>query len=330
MRFDFADLGFTISHHVSGLSGIQSLFPENCRCGIYILHFSNQQYYVGLSVNVVARFNQHLENHTDIEYISFKPTPGSRLKEEEKKTIYALEQLNLSLRNISLVSIINSKSDFDSLVTPEDQQKWLNYELPFETLLTDRFEYPELRAKYTKKFETFRQYPFFDLCCAMLQEYVNYTIPFPRKTEYAFWSCSCLPDSATLLRVNIYWQETLIMMEDEFTGEINGQQQTLKDITICIWLAKSRLFEHYTEQTLLQKYSTLELGTTIHETGGQDQQQIIISATEFFDFLYDPPVSDAIKLFNLRLMRKGSCINNRYHCFDLADYAVRTDNLNWQ
>lgn len=50
---------------------------------------------------------------------------------------------------------------------------------------------------------------------------------------------------------------------------------------------------------------------------------------DFLNFLDDALMLASIKEFNLRLMRKGGCIFNRYHCFDLADQALRTDNLNF-
>jgi hypothetical protein len=119
----------------------------------------------------------------------------------------------------------------------------------------------------------------------------------------------------------------LNVFEEDYEFEEDGLIKTEKGLSISIWLSKSKLFQSYTETTLLEKYQTLTLGNVVYESGGQDQQQILIADIEFLDFLYDRPISDSIKDFNLRLMRKGGCIFNRYHCFDLADEAVRTDNL---
>ena len=328
MESVFKDLGFDKFFYAKGMRSIAGQFTKNNRCGIYILHFENGEYYVGLAIDVVNRYAQHRLNHLDIEYISFKEVAKSKLPEIEKDTVYELEKLKKSLRNINLISIIIGDTDLDLIVSKDEQSKWLNYELPFESLTTERFEYPELRKKYTKKFEKLQTNPLFDDCCVILQSYIYYTTPFPRKTEYAFWSCSCLPatDNA-LIRVNIYWQETLNIFEEEFTFEENGIEKKDKYLSVSIWVSKSKLFENYSEEQLLEKYQTLTIGDVVYKSGGQDQQQIIIADIEFLDFLYDRPISDAIKDFNLRLMRKGGCTFNRYHCFDLADEAVRTDNL---
>jgi hypothetical protein len=328
MESEFKELGFEISFYAKGMHSIAGHFTQNNRCGIYILHFENGEYYVGLATDVVNRYAQHRQNHLDIEFVSFKEVPKSKLPDIEKETVYKLENLKKPLRNINIVSIIIGDTDLDLVVSKEEQEKWINYKLPFESLMTDRFEYPELRKKYTKKFNKLKSNPFFESCCEILQNYIYYTTPYPRKTEYAFWSCSCLPatDNA-LIRVNIYWQETLNIFEEEFTYDENGIEKSGKGLAVSIWLSKIKLFENFTESEILEKYKTLTIGNRVYESGGQDQQQIIISEIEFLDFLYDRPISNAIKDFNLRLMRKGGCTFSRYHCFDLADEAVRTDNI---
>jgi len=328
MESEFKGLGFEKYFYAKGMRSIAGKFTQNNRCGIYILHFENGEYYVGLAIDVVNRYAQHRQNHLDIEYVSFKEVAKSRLAVTEKETVYELENQKKVLRNINLVSIIIGDTDLDLVVSKEDQEKWINYELPFESLTTERFEYHEHRKKYRKKYEQLKVNPLFESCCEILQHYIYFTTPYPRKTEYSFWSCSCLPSTDNaLVRVNIYWQETLNIFEEEFSYEEDGVLKKEKGLSIAIWVSKSKLFYNFTESSLLEKYKTLTLGNVIYESGGQDQQQIIIADVEFLDFLYDRPISDAIKEFNLRLMRKGGCIFNRYHCFDLADEAVRTDNL---
>lgn len=328
MESEFIALGFDKFFYVKGIHSIAGYFSKNNRCGVYILHFEDGEYYVGLSKNVVSRYAQHKLNHSDIEYISFREVNETHLPIYEKETLQKLEELKKTLRNISLVSNIQGETDFDLLVPREEQNKWINYELPFESLTTERFEYPDLRKKYSRKYQKLKSHPLFDSCCEILQNYVYYTIPYPWKSEYSFWSCSCLPDKDIVLaRVNMFWQETLIIIEEEMIIEENDIKKKALYLNVVIWLSKSKLFEHYTKEQLLAKYQSLSFGDNIHETGGQDQLQVYISEFEFLNFLYDKPVSDSIKEFNLRLLRKGGCIFGRYHCFDLADEAVRADNL---
>ncbi len=328
MESEFKDMGFEKYFYAKGVRSIAGKFAKDNLCGVYILHFENGEFYVGLTNNIVNRYAQHRKIRLDIEFISFKSVAKSKLTEIERETIYELENRKKPLRNINIVGIIIGKTDFDLVVSKRDQEKWLDYQLPFESLTTERFSYPEHRKKYTAKFEKLKSNPLFESCCEILQHYICFTILYPRKTEYYFWSCSCLPSTDNaLVRVNIYWQETLNIFEGEFEYLEGGIEKKRKGLSIAIWVSKSKLFEKYTKKTLLEKYSTLLFGDIIYESGGQDQQQLIILDIEFLDFLYDKGISDAIKDFNLRLMRKGKCIFNRYHSLDLADEAVRTDNL---
>jgi predicted GIY-YIG superfamily endonuclease len=195
MESEFKDLNFDKYIYVKNMRSIAGHFTKNNRCGIYILHFENSEYYVGLAIDVVNRYAQHRLNHLDIEYISFKEIAKSKLAEIEKLTVYELENRKKALRNINIVSIVIGDTDLDLVVSKDEQEKWMNYELPFESIETERFEYPEHRRKYTKKFEKLKLNPLFANCCEILQHYIYFTTPFPKKTEYSFWSCSCLPSS---------------------------------------------------------------------------------------------------------------------------------------
>lgn len=330
MDSEFKVFGFEKYLFVKKRRSIADSFSKTNRCGIYILHFTNDEYYVGLATDVVKRYDQHRKSYDDIEYLSFKEVTKKNLVATEIEIVYKLEGLNKALRNINIVSTVIGDTDLDLVVSKEDQDKWINYELPFESLTTERFEYPELRKKYTAKFNKLKQNSLFETCCEILQNYIYYTTPYPRKTEYSFWSCSCLPSGggSILARINIYWQETLCLYEEDFVfTDNNGTESLEKGVLVSVILSKTTLFKKYNEELLLQKYHTLSFGDALYPSGGQDQQQILIAENEFLDLLYDKPISDAIKELNLRLMRKGGCIFNRYHCFDLADEAVRTDNL---
>ena len=215
------------------------------------------------------------------------------------------------------------------MVSPEDQEKWVSEELGWESVETTRFEYPEQRRKYRGNFERLREHPDFDLICQILQEYIIYTTPFPRKTEYSFWAVSCLPGSGKdiLARVNIYWQETLRITNVSQSEIIDGKEHVSSQIDIAVFLSKSVLFRNHPEEYFSTKLKSLEFGKTVYPTGGQDQQAVFITAEEFFAFFDEPDAYEAIRTFNLRLMRKGACNNSRYHCFDLADEMLRTDNM---
>jgi hypothetical protein len=306
MISEFKDLGFDKYFHVKGMSSIAGQFIQNNRCGIYILHFENGEYYVGLAIDVVNRYAQHRQNHKDIEYLSFKEVPKTKLAVIEKETIYTLENLKKPLRNINIVSIVIGETDLDLIITKEEQDNWLNSELTLDSLQTERFDYPELRKKYSKKFENLLKHELADEIKSCLRAYVLSTIPFPKKTEYSFWSLSCLPSTHrdTLSRLNIYWQETLVLAQYELDDDIKTDNERY-GIGITIWVSKSKLNEKWTEQKLKEKFQSLTFVDWIHESGGIDQQCISIESVEFNDFLFTPDIIDAAKELNLGLPIKA-------------------------
>ncbi len=324
MKLPFSALGFDKCFFVKNKKNIANYFEKNQHCGIYILHFENEEYYVGLAINVVKRYAQHKQKYSDIEYLSFKKADLKDLVKLEKETIYELENQKKVLRNINLVSIIKNKTNFDNLITKDLQKEWLkiieadDYFEKYTNL--EIFNYEELRKKYTNKFKKLQKSLYFEKIIAILQVYVFLTLPYPHKTMYHFWVCTALPSNGNIFsRINIFWQETLRIYEQKYTWEENDIEVSEKEIEICIWLSKSILFAHYSTQELQEKYISLEIGEAIYQTGGQDQEQITISLFDFYDFMGDEIICKAIKDFNLRLMRKGNCIFGRYHCFDLAN-----------
>jgi predicted GIY-YIG superfamily endonuclease len=323
MESEFIDLGFDKYLYARDRHSLADSFTSSNRCGIYILHFQNREYYVGLAIDIVKRHAQHRLNHTDIEYISFREVGKTKLAEVEKEIVYQLEKLKKPLRNINLVSIINGNSDLDLIVSIEEQLKWKNYELCLDRL-TVRFDYPELRRKYAIKFDKLRQSKYFEPICGILQSYIRNAIPFPCRTEYSFWSCSCLPSVGKKIfsRVNIFWQEVLTIYEDEFINYGDKKKEVIKDLAVSLHLCRSKLFENYSRSELKEKFPSIEFEDHFYEPGGQDQLNVFIGGFEFLDFLEDLSVLNSIKEFNLRLMRKGGCVFNRYHCFGLADEAL--------
>lgn len=93
------DLGFNRTYSVRDDPSVAAHFPVR-RCGIYILHFENNQYYVGQAVNVVRRYSQHRRDteHSDIVRISFRSVRKRNLTTVERETIAYLDK-KVHLRN---------------------------------------------------------------------------------------------------------------------------------------------------------------------------------------------------------------------------------------
>lgn len=318
MEISFAELGFKKSHNVAGRCSVADLFKPNERCGIYILGFENGQFYVGLANNFVRRYAQHRKTHLDIQTVFFKKVGKEHLAAEEKKMAQTLQDEGFSLRNIQLVSIIEGETDFDLLFSTEQQDRFLN-DLDFNFFEGQKFVVEEQRIKYSKNFERLKSRPFFSNFIKAASLYVEICIPIPLKSEYSFWCISCLGGDWPISRININWQEVCSFLSSKETFEATFH------------LAKSPLVAEFGSNLkgLFKQVPSLDFmwdgsgKPHTYEPGGQDQISFILSIQDFEPFLRIKAVQQAIRIFNLRLMRKGATIFNRHHSFDLSEAILK-------
>ena len=90
-------LGFTRPLLFTELQLFETLLARTSRCGIYVLHMVDGQYYVGQSVDVVKRLGQHRRRFEAIERISFKPVARTKAQLDlaEIEAIQTLEAAGL-------------------------------------------------------------------------------------------------------------------------------------------------------------------------------------------------------------------------------------------
>lgn len=312
-------LGFESPHLVAGRMSVADLFRDRThRCGIYALTFSDETMYVGQAVDVVRRFSQHRKTHDDIAWLQFKPSKRQSLDDLERATIQELERLRVRLRNIVLVSMPPADSDFDLIMDPLTQERWLRG-LDDHDSGADRVEHPDLRARYRQRYLRFRSNPFADEMITILGTYGQTAIPAIRAGEIAFWACSCLPAFPNPMvtihtRISLNWQEVFTIC--------SGRELTP---VYSFHAARSVLEESFgaSLRRLRRRYHSLNAYDHRYDPGGQDQVAFdVADAADVVALLADAGVVRAIREFNLRLCRKGPCAYGRYHCLDLADHLV--------
>lgn len=305
-----ADLEFPrTSYQVLQKPSINDL-PFNSYCGIYVWEAVNREIYAGLSVDVKRRYREHRQTHQDIAVLYFKSVEPAKLASEEKRVIQALEEAGFHLRNKTHTSVSYSPSIFDEVMSSEQQALWLaNPE--FKDDSGERPENTSLRAKYRANYERFCKMPQSREVVRVLRSYINSTIPAVRRSEFYYWSCSCLPSGSKIIRINLYQQEVLVI--DLEGNAVSFQIHLTKSFFLGVWrrrIFKVSSFLRY--QTLFPNY--------FHTSGGTDQFVITVEGSDnFLRLLEQPQIKKAARLFNLRLMRKGTNLNYRSHCFDLAD-----------
>ena len=321
-------LGFPAWHEVRGRLSVADLYKRQERCGIYMLGFENGERYVGKSVDVVTRFNQHRKTHADLSHLTFRRVPKAQLDQVEQHHIHHLGTLGLRLRNIDHVSVVSGERDLDLVVSPDEQEQWLMGEGGDLAGSQPHVEDAGLRRRYQRRFERFLTLPDAQDALFVLGVYLAVAVPFYRRTELSFWAVSCLPDtrapegSTTLLRVSLNMQEVfgLFTSEEGLWGQFHLAASPYQEALGPDWLAElGRRGWQASEHA--------------YAPGGQDQFTLVgENFGGLMELLTEWPHMNAMGLMNLRLMRKGATYYGRYHCLDLVDAAqnaaeVREDEL---
>lgn len=312
-----SSLSFPELRDVRNRASIANLFPAAKRCGIYVLQFRDDEVYAGQALDVTRRYVQHGKVHSDIVSLSFKQVAKANLNDEERTVIWKLEQNGFHLRNIIFTSIPKGDSDFDLIMPLDEQQKWLD-DMRHQSFEGAKVQDDILRRKYQKRFLRFLKHSYADTAIEFLQKYVHCGLPIPVQSEMSFWGCSCLPSHSdpkmiVYSRININWQEVFTVYE--YDGVLG----------FSLHLALSPLEATFGEslEALFTKFPDLECTDHFYEPGGQDQINLSLEdPQQALALMDDADIVKSIRLFNLRLMKKGACMYSRYHCMDLADRLI--------
>jgi hypothetical protein len=115
--------------------------------------------------------------------------------------------------------------------------------------------------------------------------------------------------------INLFWQEV-------FTVSLEDNQ-----LSFSIHLALSVLQQEFgpSLSKLSRRHPRVGIYAHTYVPGGPDQIYLDAQGSHALQgLLEDERVVRAIRLFNLRLMKKGPCRFSRYHCMDLADQLLPT------
>lgn len=193
-------LGFRFANglNVQGRLSISDLFPKSKnRCGIYLLEFSDNTFYIGQAIDNVKRFSQHRKNYDNIVNYWFQEINKQKLDEIEQKLIQEAEIRGLLLINKTYVSNVIGDTDLDIIISPEEQKTWLeeNKELPKDTFDLFALVDEKYKVKYKQNFQKLQQLEIFSTIKEILRIYIKKSLPSFKKTELSFWSLSCLPST---------------------------------------------------------------------------------------------------------------------------------------
>lgn len=306
---------------VAGLTSIASLLPvSNGRCGIYVLSFADGEYYVGQAVNVVSRYRDHRKTHPDLTELRFWRVPECDLDAAEQAEIRRLQLAGLPLRNVTNALGRLGAGRFDSVVGPAEQDAWLA-SAPSDQLSDGaRPDSADQRRLHSRRFARLNADPRFQHLVRPLRRYVAWTMPFPRRTELAFWSLTAVPGTSAswaprMLTLSAHSVETLFVCAPaadltQTIIRVNVDEETV----LKRWGTAARLRSRF-------PWLSVEDGHYYQSRPGTLGFEVY-RPRDLERLLNVPRVNAAARRLNLDLMRKGPTIHWKHHCPDLADVVL--------
>lgn len=318
--------GFTGPFKVQNLTTIVKLISPKERYGIYILFFADEAVYVGQSADIVQRYLQHRQKHTDIIYFAYRPyKKGINLHKYEAEMVELFESEGYRLRNIQLTDapLLLHHSDFSLLISEEEQN---NFFTITENILDSQYRYidAELQSKYAKNFQKLKTQTCYPALKNALYDYLRLCIPLPMRTEQSYWILSCVIDAkkgpnkkrpgakrfTKICGFSINGQEVLTCYTE---GSIDDEIRIYAMLRKSVALVECQRLEKELGEAVLAVDESL-----FYKPGGEDQFKFDFPLTHSALIFQNDTIVSAIKMLNMYLMRKGPTIFSRFHCFDLV------------
>jgi hypothetical protein len=103
--------------------------------------------------------------------------------------------MGLPLINKTFVTNISGDTDVDLIISPQEQQKWLNGEPLIQDGTFDLYSQidEKFKHKYRQNFRKLQKSAHYEQVKSIVQLYISQCVPAPKKTELSFWSITCLP-----------------------------------------------------------------------------------------------------------------------------------------
>ena len=322
----YSPLGFPPAEPVSTLRSVAHLFGSSkSRCGIYLLEFPEERFYIGQAVDVARRFGQHRKNYDDISGFSFIPTQRGSLDQMERDLIQKAELLGLVILNTVHASNVIGETDLDMVLSQDEQAEWLSSPVRFNTGdSASPIALPGAQLeRFSKQFHKFKEHPLHIPASELLTTYVHHCIPAPKRTEYSFWVVSCLPTTNRNT-----WPRLLCVSAGVMELLVVGFH---KDDSSALWgfvtVASDVLSDTFkTDKSLVDFFPSVEIIRRQYRDAGQYQVTLWAGDEQsFVAILRHGAVQQAAASLALRVMRKRATIYSKFHCKHAANYAIGTN-----
>jgi hypothetical protein len=323
---DLMAAGFTPFRDSTELMDELAARGPDGRSGIYVHFFAGEEewFYLGLSVDVRKRYQQHIKNHTDIIKSAWLSVPKDDLVAMELKYLSLMQGHNANLRNILKHREQYRWEDCREIFEGGHGDRWLEQTGPDQNPYAKVDK--ELEVNYAKRYAEFKAHAEFDeQLLDLLNYYLRNFVPMPTKTDQMFWNVTCLNPGGynkpfdqliAFLRVNIH-------MPEVFTLILNETYEGTPKLTFNFHAADDQLSDEDIERYNADKQLALNKGNYA-STGGKQVQFSLHDIGTAWKLMRDPVFQRAVKVSNLRLMRMGLLARrlSQSHCLPLAKEAL--------
>ncbi len=300
------------------ITGFSEISDES-KCGVYILKFTNDEYYIGQAKNIKIRLKQHYKRFDDINSIVFKPVLEAYLLKEENRMIAIFEQNLQRIRNIKQIN-------FRNLFNPDKQNAWIS-NMQYNYLSGKKFDNSLVRQQFAERFCLLKNMPYYSKLVAFLVSYMKKSIPNYLASEYNYWNVTCLPkhlkQDNCISRININAVPVLSVWANE--DDSMEAMFIVSKLPFLNYLKDNLIFGDLFENIISLKF---ELRNVFEITEG-DELALFVHETDFYNILNNEVILSGIRLFNLRMMNKvgqeQGFRRSVSHCLDLADLILADD-----
>ena len=317
------ELGFMQVEWVAGLLSIAHLFgPSKKRCGIYLLYLDGAHFYVGQALDVVRRFAQHLRSKGSIEGFAFLPLPQSRLDADERQLIRQAEAQTIPLVNITHMSVVTGERDLDLLVPLDAQESWLAGKPQAEPTGARVIVDDAQCRRFNSRFQRFSASKHYAQVLEWLAIYLQNAIIAPWRTEYSFWSVSCLPSTGSQAIWRRSYAVNAAVMELFVVGRwSDGADPPWAFINVASDVLEDG-FGSLSEVARSHPGLDLSNDHMYRDAGAHQVKLFMEDACCLPRVLADTAIQTAARTLALRVMRKRATIYAKYHCPQLAHAAL--------
>lgn len=202
---------------------------------------------------------------------------------------------------------------FDALMSAREQKQWIEDYCPGQP--TPRMLSEARPENHLGRVIRLIEHPAGDTIIRVLREYVWRALPAPLASEMQYWTCSCFPGASLsgeidFALINVNWQEVLTAYQRD------------GHLMFSVYFARSPLIAVFGEELtgLARTFPAIHAMSPGLKPGGSDQVHVSTrDPLTVYALLTHRDILTAIRLFNLRLMRRGRCPYAKGHNFFLAD-----------